>query len=75
MAGALAGMVVGALTVLFWVFTPLQINGQQLNDFLYSMVPGVVFATLAIVLVSLLTKAPGAIVDQHFNQLETELNR
>ncbi len=75
MAGALAGMVVGALTVLFWVFAPLQINGQQLNDFLYSMVPGVVFATLAIVLVSLLTKAPGAIVDQHFNQLETELNR
>ncbi len=73
MAGALAGMVVGASTVLFWVFSPLQIQGQQLNDFLYSMVPGVLFATIAIVVVSFLTKAPGPVVNAHFLQLEKQL--
>jgi SSS family solute:Na+ symporter len=74
MPGALAGMVVGALTVLFWVFTPLQIEGQQLNDFLYAMVPGVALATLAIVLVSLVTQAPVNVVNQHFDLMEKQLN-
>lgn len=73
MPGALAGIAVGALTVLFWVFSPLQINGQQLNDFLYAMVPGVVLATSAIVLVSLLTKAPEKVVSQHFDLMEKQL--
>lgn len=73
MPGALAGMVVGALTVLFWVFTPLQIEGQQLNDFLYAMVPGVALATLAIVLVSLVTQAPENVVNQHFDLMEKQL--
>lgn len=72
-AGALAGMVVGAGTVLFWVFSPLQIQGQQLNDYLYAMVPGVFFAALAVVLVSLLTKAPDPVVNQHFSELEKQL--
>ncbi len=72
-AGALAGMVVGAGTVLFWVFSPLQIQGQQLNDYLYAMVPGVFFATLAVLIVSLLTKAPAAVVNQHFAMLEKQL--
>lgn len=74
MPGALAGMVVGALTVLFWVFTPLQIEGQQLNDFLYAMVPGVALATLAIVLVSQVTQAPENVVNQHFDLMEKQLN-
>lgn len=73
MPGALAGMVVGALTVLFWVFLPLQINGQQLNDFLYAMVPGVAFSIIAIVLVSLVTKAPDNVVNQHFDTMEKQL--
>lgn len=72
-AGALSGMLVGAGTVLFWVFSPLQINGQQLNDYLYAMVPGVFFATIAVFVVSLLTKAPDPIVNQHFTALEKQL--
>lgn len=47
--GALAGMVVGALTVLGW---------KQLDTGLYEMVPGVLFATLAIIAVSLLDRVP-----------------
>lgn len=72
-AGALAGMVVGAGTVLFWVFSPLQIEGQQLNEYLYAMVPGVFFAAVAVVLVSLLTKAPDPVVNKHFSELEKQL--
>jgi sodium/proline symporter len=50
--GALAGMVVGAVTVLVW---------QQYKWFgLYEMVPGFAFATLAIVGVSLMGKPPSA---------------
>jgi SSS family solute:Na+ symporter/sodium/proline symporter len=73
MAGALAGMVIGAATVLFWVFSGLQIDGQPLNDFLYAMVPGVLLSTVSIVLVSLMTKAQTAIVNQHFDMLEKQL--
>ncbi|MDZ7869001.1 MAG: sodium/proline symporter PutP [Rheinheimera sp.] len=73
MPGALAGMVMGAMTVLFWVFSPLQVNGQQLNDFLYAMVPGVVLSTIAIVLTSLFTKAPENVVNQHFDLMEKQL--
>lgn len=50
--GALAGMVVGAVTVLVW---------QHYQWFkLYEMVPGFLLATLAIVAVSLLGKPPSA---------------
>ena len=66
-------MLVGAGTVLFWVFSPVQINGQQLNDYLYAMVPGVFFATIAVFAVSLCTKAPAAIVNEHFTAMKEQL--
>jgi len=51
-AGALAGILVGALTVVIWK----QLTGGIFE--LYEIVPGIVFATGAILLVSLLTPAP-----------------
>lgn len=71
-AGALAGMLGGAVTVLAWVYAPLQINGQQLNDYLYAMVPGVLVSALLALLVSRVT-APPAIADTHFAQLQRQL--
>jgi len=50
--GALAGMVVGAATAIVW--------RQYAASDLYAMVPGVLAATAAIVVVSLLTGAPTA---------------
>src|SRR5690606_26493683 len=47
--GALAGVVVGALTVVLW-----KLSGSAL----YEIVPGFVAATVAIVVVSLLGRAP-----------------
>ena len=63
--GALAGMVVGAVTVLVW--KPLGWFG------LYEMVPGVLFASLAIVIVSRLDRAPEAEVTERFDAVRLEL--
>lgn len=60
--GALAGMLVGALTVIIWR------NGGWFG--LYEMVPGFGFAILAIWLVSLLDKAPSVSVTQGFRRME-----
>lgn len=71
--GALAGMVTGAVTVLVWVFSPLTIDGKQLDDFIYAMVPGVLFSTVAIILVSKFTAAPKQDVDQQFSEMLDKL--
>jgi len=50
--GALAGIIVGGVTIVVWK----QLNGGLFD--LYELVPGIIFAVIAIVLVTLLTKAP-----------------
>ena len=52
--GALAGMIVGAATVILWK----EIAVKQHGSGLYEMVPGVIAATLAILVVSRLGKPP-----------------
>jgi len=51
-AGALAGMLSGAITVIVWQNIPV------LNDFLYVLIPGVVVSTIMVVVVSLVTTPP-----------------
>ena len=58
--GALAGMITGAITVLLWI------NFNWFN--LYSLIPGFLFASIAIVIFSLLDKKPNGIVEEHFEQ-------
>ncbi|OAT37063.1 sodium/proline symporter PutP [Proteus myxofaciens] len=61
---AFAGMLIGALTVLVWM---------QYKWFgLYEIIPGFIFASIAIIVVSLLGKAPSAENQQRFNEAETE---
>lgn len=65
--GALAGMVVGAVTVLVW---------KQAGWFgLYEMVPGFVLATLAIVLTSLLDREPAHAVVATFDEVQDRLQQ
>lgn len=71
-AGALAGMLGGAATVLAWVYLPLQIAGQQLNDYLYAMVPGVIVSTALVILVSRFGQPP-AVAAVHFKALGEQL--
>lgn len=58
--GAFAGMVVGAITVIFWTHVP------YLKAFLYEMIPGFAFSVLAIVIVSLLTSKPSEEIQTEF---------
>ena len=71
--GALAGIAAGALTVLFWAYSPYQIDGKQLNDFLYAMIPGVFVSSLLTWLVSLATSSPTAEVSNLFQQVSDKL--
>lgn len=79
MWGALAGMLVGAVTVLVWIYLPFEFAGATLAGHLYEMVPGVILSTLAIVVVSRLTEQPSAQIEHEFEDmkkvLHTELNK
>ena len=72
-AGALSGIVVGALTVLIWIYAPITIDGQSLSQLMYEIVPGVVFSTLSIIIVSLLTKDPAPSIKLLFGKMEQRL--
>ncbi|MGY0635023.1 sodium/proline symporter PutP [Luteimonas sp. A478] len=62
--GALAGMITGAVVVIAW---------KQLGFALYEMVPGFVMATLAIVLVSLMGRAPSPEIQGRHQQVRQSL--
>jgi Na+/proline symporter len=68
--GALAGMVVGSLTVLVWIYAPIEIDGKGLSAFMYEIVPGAVAAAIAIVVVSKLTAEPESDVVDTFEEVE-----
>lgn len=67
--GALAGMLVGAATVIAWEVWFSASTG------LYSMVPGVALATLAIVLATRLGKPPSPAMEGLFDSVQGELRR
>lgn len=67
--GALAGMVVGASTVIAWEVWFSPTTG------LYSMVPGVALATLAIVAVTRAGKPPSPAMAGLFDSVQGELRR
>lgn len=62
--GALAGMASGALTVILW---------KQTGSALYEIVPGFLIASVAIVVVSLLSPAPDAAVQRRHRQVRLNL--
>ena len=71
--GALAGMIVGAATVLFWVFAPVLADGATLSSLVYEMVPGFLLSFLTIVVVSKLDRAPAEPVVQTFDAVDAEV--
>lgn len=71
--GALAGMLVGAGTVLVWIYSPFTIDGQSLSSYMYEIVPGFILASIAIVVVSLATKEPEQNITALFDEVEKEL--
>jgi sodium/proline symporter len=64
--GALAGIVVGGLTVVIWK----QLSGGLFD--LYEIVPGFIFSMLSIVVISMLTPAPEKAVLLDFDKVSGE---
>lgn len=72
--GALAGMIVGALTVILWVYGGFETaDSIALNDWLYAIIPGFILSSIAIVVVSLATPEPSAHIKAKFEEMETNL--
>lgn len=65
--GALAGIIVGGVTVVVWK----QISGGIFD--LYEIVPGIVLATAAIVAISLITSEPSEEITNEFSDVERNL--
>jgi len=59
-AGALSGMIAGAITVIFWG------NIKALSDSLYEIVPGFVLCLVIAVIVSLITYKKNPVIEQEF---------
>ena len=66
---ALGGMLAGGITVVWW--KPLQ--GSMFD--LYEIVPGVLFSSLVIVIISLISRPPPARVTGLFDEMQSELVR
>ena len=62
-AGAMAGMLTGALVVVFW-------NDFVPNSGIYEMIPGFILAMIAVVVVSLITPAPREEIIDTFDKAE-----
>jgi SSS family solute:Na+ symporter/sodium/proline symporter len=73
--GALAGMIVGALTVLFWIYAPVLPGGEALSSVLYEIVPGFLLCGLTAIAVSLAGRAPPPEVIETFEASEAERRR
>ncbi len=68
--GALAGVIAGAVTVLIWIYAPIEINGQSLSSLMYEIVPGFIACTLAVVFVSRATGGADSDIEDVFEQVE-----
>ena len=70
LAGAIAGMISGGLTVIIWDYIPL-LNGETLGTKtgLYSLVVGFAISLILIVIVSLCTKEPSEEMIQEFDDV------
>lgn len=65
-AGALWGMIVGAIVVFAWGYSPL-------SGYLYEIVPGFIPSTAVIILVSLQTYKPNKEIEAEFNETMSRL--
>lgn len=67
-AGAVAGMLAGGGMVFFWKLVLKPLGG---NFGIYELFPAFIFSCIAIVIVSLLTKAPSEEIQEEFEKVRT----
>lgn len=66
--GALAGMIAGAATVLFWIYAPMLADGAALSSIVYEIVPGFLVCGAVAILVSLSGRPPAETIIQTFER-------
>ncbi|WP_439859096.1 sodium/proline symporter PutP [Pseudomonas sp. MBLB4136] len=66
--GAIAGMVVGAVTVILWK----QVEGGMFD--MYEILPGFILCALTVVVVSLMSSPPPAAIQKEFDAFEKTLH-
>jgi len=52
-ASAIAGMLAGTITVLIWIFMPIDAQGTVLSSYIYEIIPGFLVSSAVIVTMSL----------------------
>lgn len=67
--GALASMLSGAITVLFWIYAPFTIAGEPLSAFIYEIIPGFIVAATTAVVVSRLDTAPSSAIRERHSEI------
>jgi SSS family solute:Na+ symporter/sodium/proline symporter len=69
---ATAGMIVGAVTVLFWIYLPVKIGGESLSSWMYEIVPGFICSSIAIYVVTMMNPQQEQEVLELFDEVERE---
>lgn len=72
-SGALAGIISGATTVLFWIYAPVLEGGATLSSLVYEMLPGFLISALSIWLVSLWSEKPSKKITDQFKEVNQVL--
>jgi SSS family solute:Na+ symporter len=72
---AIAGIVVGALTVLIWIYAPISIGEQRLSEWMYEIVPGFIACSATIILISLLGKQDDLSISDTFEKVKHTLRQ
>lgn len=70
---ALAGMVSGAVTVLFWIYAPILEGGQALSSVIYEIIPGFAISATTLWAVTRWGENPSPNVEATFEQAGQEL--
>jgi len=72
--GAIGAMLSGTATVLFWIYGPLEINGQSAASYIYEIVPGFLVALTSGIIISKLDSTKNPQISQTFTQFKAQLN-
>lgn len=74
--GALAGMIIGAVVVLFWLYVPVlpaEGGAVPLESFIYAMIPGFFLSGLSAIAVSLVGRSVQPDVAEGFKRVEAAM--
>jgi len=70
---ALAGIISGAVTVLFWIYAPVLSNGETLSSVMYEIIPGFAVSAVSLWVGSSLSASPSKAVAATFDEVSLEL--